>query len=128
MKVCLVAVFLAVLSVACGEIGSDLGSTLKIVGRLCYIPGDHSDPIATQFFACYDRILPADKAKFTDCQIEQFGSVLNTKASIDKSCINPFKLPSYASCLKTKFGGDEQAMNAAILIVNQCQGKLLGLE
>jgi nitrate reductase gamma subunit len=55
MKFCLILVLAAFCAVS-AEVGSDLGSTLKIVFRLCYIPGDHSDPIAKEFFECYDTI------------------------------------------------------------------------
>lgn len=58
MKFFITIAFVAVLYTTSAEIGSDLGSTLKIVGRLCYLPGDHSDPIAKQFFDCYDNVTP----------------------------------------------------------------------
>lgn len=50
------AVLLVSVSAVSAELGSDLGTTLRIVTALCYFPGDHSDPIADDFFKCYDNV------------------------------------------------------------------------
>ncbi|XP_021942968.1 uncharacterized protein LOC110841589 [Folsomia candida] len=118
---------LVAMSSALGEIGSDLISTLRIVNKLCYFPGDHSDPIAKRFADCYNLIPADEKEIFTVCQWSTFGVDLDTEEHIDVACKNPLLLPEYAKCLKTSFN-DDAKMDASVLTINKCQGAIFGMK
>ncbi|CAL8068372.1 unnamed protein product [Orchesella dallaii] len=112
----------------CSSVSSEnnLTSTMKIIGKLCYIPGIQTNQtLIDSFFACYDQA--PGKELFVKCQTKLFGGPMDNVPVVSGSCTQPQKIPSYGLCLSREFRAAGLDMNSAVKTLNACQMKALNI-
>ncbi|ODM94158.1 hypothetical protein Ocin01_12521 [Orchesella cincta] len=127
MKTIIFAVgIIAVLCCATSVSSENLVSTLRIVAKLCYIPGNSKNQtLINDFFACYDTA--PGKDLFVKCQTKMFGGPMDNVPVVAGSCTQPQKIPTYGICLTNEFRAAGLDMNAAVKTLNACQMKALNI-
>ncbi|OXA42105.1 uncharacterized protein LOC110859691 [Folsomia candida] len=120
----IITIFIFFLVAADASVLSDAEWTAAINRKLCE-NGTHSDPVAADFFACYDEEITPGGGQFVRCQLEVFGVLINTEENVDSVCAQGDKFPQYSDCIILGLIGIGVNPAVAVHLLNVCQGAVL---